>query len=306
MPKLLIVDDAGTDRAKAAGIAARWMDCCVLEADNGKSALDQIELHLPDIVLTDLHMPEMDGLELVSAVRSDYPHIPVILMTGMGSEEIAASALLRGAASYVPKLQLARDLLPTLTQVHNTALVAHTQFRLMHYMTDTATTFTLPNDRQFINICINQFLNMLRCMPLGDETERLRIGIALQEALDNAYYHGNLEVRTCDADDSADVDQLAASRVWVEPYVHRRIHVHANITRAKATFLIRDDGPGFDVAGMTAGMTAGNGTGGTTSLAARGRGRGITLMKSIMDEVMFNDRGNEVTLVRHAVSEDND
>jgi CheY-like chemotaxis protein/anti-sigma regulatory factor (Ser/Thr protein kinase) len=296
MPKILIVDDASTDRARVAGIASRWLDCCILEADNGKSALDQIEMHLPDLVLTDLHMPEMDGLKLVSAVKDDYPHIPVILMTGQGSEEIAARALREGAASYVPKMQLADNLINTLTQVHNTAQIAHSQSRLMHYMTDTRTTFVIPNDRQFLSVCINQLLNMLRCMPLGDETERMRVGIALQEALDNAYYHGNLEVGRSVNGDSAELDRLAESRVWVEPFVHRRIHVTTNINRERATFVIRDDGTGFDTAFVAnADRVAGDGG---------RRGRGITLMMSIMDDVTFNDAGNEVTMVRNAVTAD--
>jgi CheY-like chemotaxis protein/anti-sigma regulatory factor (Ser/Thr protein kinase) len=297
VPKILIVDDASTDRARVAGIASRWLDCCILEADNGKSALDQIEMHLPDLVLTDLHMPEMDGLELVSAVRDDYPHIPVILMTGQGSEEIAAKALRRGAASYVPKLQLAENLIDTLTQVHKTAQVAQAQSQLMHYMTDTATSFTLPNDRKFISICINQILNMLRCLPLGDETERLRIGIALQEAFDNAYFHGNLEVHPHAANGSPDPIQVALERENSEPWMHRRIHVYVAIDRRRAEITVRDDGDGFDVAAAGSSPSE-DGT--------QGGGRGITLMRSIMDEVAYNEAGNEVTMIRYAVQGDDE
>jgi anti-sigma regulatory factor (Ser/Thr protein kinase) len=139
---------------------------------------------------------------------------------------------------------------------------------------------------------------MLRCLPLGDETERMRIGIALQEALDNAYYHGNLEVGRRDSHEPTDVDELAAFRVWVEPFVHRRIHVHADINRERARFVIRDDGSGFDISAVKA-------TDGVAKAGA-GRGRGITMMKSIMDEVIYNEKGNEVTLVRNAVLPDDD
>ena len=56
----------------------------------------------------------MDGLQLVQAIRSKYPGMPVILMTAHGSEDIAIQALQKGAASYVPKKSLARDLAETL------------------------------------------------------------------------------------------------------------------------------------------------------------------------------------------------
>ena len=75
---------------------------------DGREALAAIQRDPPDLVLTDLQMPEMNGLELVVAIRTTYPAIPVILMTAHGSEEIAMEALQKGAASFVPKKNLAQ------------------------------------------------------------------------------------------------------------------------------------------------------------------------------------------------------
>ena len=86
-------------------------------AGNGVEALAAMERELPHIVLTDLQMPQMDGLALVEQIREKYPEVPVVLMTRSGSEEIAVQALRSGAASYVPKRNLAADLVPTLQQV---------------------------------------------------------------------------------------------------------------------------------------------------------------------------------------------
>jgi len=295
MPKVLIVDDALTDRVRVSGIASRWMDCTILEADNGKSAMEQIAAHLPDLVLTDLHMPEMDGLELVAAVKEDFPHIPVILMTGQGNEDVAALALRQGAASYVPKVRLADDLVSTLNQVHSAAKSEQSQSHLMHYLGEASATFQLPNDPMLIRACVNHLMNMLRCLPLGDETERLRVGIAVQEAVNNAYYHGNLEVTTAAGDDHARFNEVAMSRCYEEPYMQRRISVTARINREQAEFIIRHDGPGFDF-GSVNGEDAGNDK----------RGRGMTLMESTMDEVRFSDDGTEVTMVRHAAHDECD
>ncbi len=59
-------------------------------------------------------MPDMEGLELIRKVRAEHPQISVILVTAYGSEEVAMQALRAGAANYIPKKHLARDLVPTL------------------------------------------------------------------------------------------------------------------------------------------------------------------------------------------------
>ena len=67
---------------------------------NGVEALRAIERQAPDLLLTDLEMPEMNGLKLVEAVHRRFPWVPVVLMTAFGSDEVAARALEAGAASY--------------------------------------------------------------------------------------------------------------------------------------------------------------------------------------------------------------
>ena len=66
----------------------------------------------PDIVVSDLQMPEMDGLELVETIRREHPGLPVILMTAHGSEETAIQALRKGATNYVAKRNLAASSSP--------------------------------------------------------------------------------------------------------------------------------------------------------------------------------------------------
>ncbi len=296
MPKILVVDDALADRALVAGLAAKWMDSTVFQAVDGRDALTKIELHQPDVVLTDLHMPEMNGFELVTAIKREFPSIPVVLMTAQGSEEIAAQALRGGAASYVPKRRLADDLLDTLDQVRSTSLGERTHSQLMHYMTDTQTTFVLHNDLALIRHAVDQCLNMLRCMPLGDETERLRVGIALEEALENAYFHGNLEVKTEAGSDLSRYAMIATARARKAPYRDRRIHLCVQMTRTQARFDITDEGAGFDTDAWLQVETP--------APQESGHGRGIILMRSIMDKISYNDQGNEVTLIKHAVEAD--
>jgi CheY-like chemotaxis protein len=288
VPTILVVDDSAVDRRLAGALLEKQCGCAVLDAEDGTDALRQMARQLPDLVLTDLQMPGMNGLELTAAVKSEYPLVPVVLMTAQGSEDIAAQALRRGAASYVPKRNLADDLAPTVLRVLLGAHADRAHSQLMHHLETCTSTFVLDNDPALIQALVNHLQEMLRCLPLADETERLRVGVALEEALTNACFHGNLEVGKvpCAADRRA-WEELVERRRGEAPYRDRRIHVSARLSREEAVFVIRDEGPGFDVKGLPA-----------ADVAGPDAGRGVTLMRTILDEVRYNAAGNEVTLVK--------
>jgi CheY-like chemotaxis protein/anti-sigma regulatory factor (Ser/Thr protein kinase) len=291
VPTVLVVDDSEVDRRLVGGLLERQGGCKVAFAHDGKAALQHFEQAVPDLVLTDLQMPEMDGLALVAAIKGEFPLTPVILMTAQGSEDIASEALRRGAASYVPKKKLAEDLIDTVERVLAAAREDRTHSRLMHHLTECDAQFVIGNDLTLIRALVSYLQQLLRCVPLGDETERLRVGIAIEEALKNAYYHGSLEVTTgAGWPQRKAIEQIARERLFEEPYRNRRIDVEAKVSRSEARFVIRDEGPGFNAAQLP--DPAGPESHGKTS------GRGIILMRTIMDEVSYNADGNEVTLVK--------
>jgi len=290
MPTVLVVDDSPIDQRLAGGLLEKHFDCDVAYAADGKQALAHVTQCVPDLVLTDLQMPGMNGLELVAALKSDYPFVPVILMTAQGSEDIAAQALRRGAASYVPKRRLADDLPATVQRILLGSYEDRGHSQLMHHLESSESVFVLGNDLDAIRALVNHVQEMLRCLPLGDETERLRVGVALEEALQNAYYHGNLEIG--EGTSKADCEQLAGERLTETPYRDRRVRATIKVSRTEAIFIIRDDGSGFDVSKLP--------TGADLPADDRAAGRGVVLMRSIMDEVRYNEAGNEVTLVRRA------
>ena len=85
MPKILVIDDSAVDRRLAGGLLEKagedLPDVQVIYAPNGKEALITIARESPDLVLTDLQMPEMNGLEVVEEIKRRHASIPVILMT---------------------------------------------------------------------------------------------------------------------------------------------------------------------------------------------------------------------------------
>ena len=291
MPTILVVDDLASDRRLAGALLETNSDWDIIYASDGKEALTQLELHIPDLVVTDLMMPEMDGLELVKHVKSEYPLIPVILMTAKGSEEIAVQALNLGAASYVTKRGLAQDLHDTAERVLTVAREDRSYLRLMHRMTKHESTFVVENDLSLIFSLVGYLQQAVRCMWLGDETVRLRVGVAVEEALLNAYYHGNLEVpKDLRVEDRATYYQLAQQRCQESPYRDRRLAIDVNLSRSEAVYIIRDEGQGFDPASLPDPTDPVN--------LDKVTGRGLLLMRTFMDDVQFNARGNEVTLTK--------
>ena len=263
----------------------------MLYAADGREALDQLELHIPDIVVTDLQMPELDGLELVKAVKEEYPLIPVIIITSQGSEEVAVQALQQGAASYVPKSALAQDLEETVERVLAVSHEERSQSKLMRRMSDNECSFVLENDLSLIFSLVSFLRSTVRCMRYCSETDHLRIGIALEEALLNAYYHGNLEIGS----ELREVDhkayyELARQRCDEETYRDRRIYLQAKLSQSEAVFVIRDEGAGFDPSVLPDPTDPVN--------LERPSGRGVLLMKTFMDEVNYNDVGNQVEMIK--------
>jgi anti-sigma regulatory factor (Ser/Thr protein kinase) len=128
-------------------------------------------------------------------------------------------------------------------------------------------------------------------MDIGDETARLRIGVALHESLTNAIYHGNLEVSSdLRQEDERHFYELARMRRGLDPYQSRRVEVRTTVDRCAVTFVIHDEGPGFDVAALDRPIDL--------EAVMRVGGRGLLLIRTFMDEVLHNSTGNEITLIK--------
>ena len=300
MPHILVVDDSQVDRTLVGGLLRKTEGVEVSFASNGSEALDQIRQSRPDVVVTDLQMPEKDGLELVTAIRVHYSDIPVILMTAHGSETLAVEALEQGASSYVPKSQLGEKLIDTVEEVFALARADRTYERLIACLDRSLMEFSLENDAELTDPLVDFVQQIVAGMNICDPTGRYRIGVALKEALLNALYRGNLEISFEQMQQAREELLIGSGLDRIEqrrreaPYKDRRIHVRISIQENQAMFVIRDEGPGFDVASLPPPRELG-------ALEPQ-RGRGLVLMRTFMDEVTFNDRGNEVTMIKRRES----
>jgi CheY-like chemotaxis protein len=295
MPTVLIVDDSSTDRLRAGGLLNQISDLQIEYAVDGSDALIKMELHVPDMVITDMDMPELNGLELVAVIRKAYPVVPVVLMTSRGSEDIAVQALRAGASSYVPKRMLGPQLADTVRQVFAIARDDRGRRRLMRRLCSQQMEFAIGNDSELISSLVFYLQECAANTGVCDEADRVRTGVALQEALTNACFHGNLEVSSSlrEIDHRAFYD-LARERMSLAPYAERLIRVNARFTPDEACICIEDEGPGFDRTLLPDPTDPIN--------LERPCGRGLLLMRTFMDEVTYNAIGNQVTLIKRRKS----
>lgn len=291
MTLVLIVDDSPLDRALAGGILGKGLDCRVIFAEDGAAGLQSIRDHRPDLVVTDMQMPVMNGLQMVAAARKEGVQAPIILMTAIGSEELAIEALQAGASSYVAKRSLSKRLLETARMVLSEAKEDREENLLMNRLRLNSESFQLNNRVEECRSLSKYLQKRMAQIWNLDQSTRLRIGLVLEEALLNALYHGNLEVSSSlkESSDSSFYD-LASQRQNELPYKNRSIEIDVQTTTEETRFVIRDGGPGFDVKSLPDPTDPENLT--------RPSGRGVMLMHAFMDEVQYNEKGNEVTLVK--------
>ena len=291
MTRVLVVDDCAVDRTLAGEILKKEAGFIIDYARSGEEALQQIERAVPELVLTDLQMPRIDGLQLVSAVREKYPRVPIILMTSQGSEEIAFRALQLGAASYVPKTFLHDGLWDTVRKVLQASVSQGYHQKALQCLARSDRVFSLANDPSLFTPLIVHFQEECEALGICNRADRVRLGVGLGEALANAMFHGNLELSSSLRETDSDAYHiLAETRRRESPYQDRRIEIEVRLARGRAVFVIRDEGPGFDPRALPDPTDPAN--------LEKVTGRGILLMQAFMDHVGFNARGNEVTMVK--------
>lgn len=269
-------------------------------AENGRIALESLADSIFDVVVTDLEMPEVNGLELVETMQVDFEHIPAILITNRGSEELAAEALRKGAASYVPKTHLKTLLCDAVTDVLGVIRTDASYAKLIATLQKNVFVFDLPNDGQLINPLVGLMIQVVSGMNTLGGVQLVRLGVAIEHAVLNAMYRGNLELgRDQTPSDQAIIYDDATSeeiqeRLATSPYRDRKVYVEVTATLEDVRVTVRDEGNGFDTSIVPCPKKP-------DVLESEG-GRGLVMMSSFVDELQFNDKGNEVTLVKRSKS----
>ena len=288
MPTILIVDDTAVDRRLAGGLLEHTPDLEVIYANDGQEALDKLATAPTNLVVTDLQMPSVDGLELLNRMAEEYPEIPVVLMTAHGSENVAAQALASGAASFVPKRDLAENLLETV--LHVLALSqSESQFKkLVQCATKTDFEFSLKNEGELIEPLLEMIQQVIEGQGILSHRGQVQVGVALENAITNAMFRGNLELSR--EEHPVLSPEPVYERLADKKYADRRVYFRALITPEKASFTFHDEGPGFDIDNLPSADDP--------ESFRDNIGRGLVLIQAFMDEVQFSENGRKLEMTK--------
>jgi DNA-binding NarL/FixJ family response regulator len=118
--RILTVDDHPMLREGIAAVLASEQDMLlVAEASNGREAIEQFRANRPDVTLMDVQMPEVNGIDAIVKIREEFPDARIIVLTTYSGDVQASRAFKAGAAGYLLKNMLRKELIETIRTVHS-------------------------------------------------------------------------------------------------------------------------------------------------------------------------------------------
>ena len=168
--RILAVDDHVLVREGIAVLLSTEPDMAlVAEASNGREAIQQFRANRPDITLMDLQMPEMNGLDAITAIRGESPDAKIIVLTTYKGDVQILRALKAGARGYLLKNTIHRELLDTIRAVHagKKALSPEASYEIAEHATDDALT---PAE-----------INVLRLIAAGNANKQIADQLSITE-----------------------------------------------------------------------------------------------------------------------------
>jgi len=141
----------------------------VAEASNGREAIQQFRAHRPDVTIMDLQMPEMNGLDAITAIRGEFPDAKIIVLTTYKGDVQILRALKAGAQGYLLKNTIHKELLDTIRAVHagKKALSPEASYEIAEHATDDALT---PAE-----------INVLRLIAAGNANKQIADQLSITE-----------------------------------------------------------------------------------------------------------------------------
>ncbi|PCI27480.1 MAG: hypothetical protein COB67_08410 [SAR324 cluster bacterium] len=259
-----------------------------IEAENGQEALDLLEQREVDLILTDIRMPVMDGMELIRKVRRDHLDIPIVVMSSFSDEKTILQALREGANNFLRKPtnihEFERVILPILHNLEQKKAHAFDAQSIRQLSGE----LSLNNEISLISGTVEYLLQPLQSGPFAPRMHSLKI--ALYETLINAIEHGNLEITQEEKEATLKnnrFNHLYQERFRNPVFRNRQILIRYEYQPHHVSFTIQDEGKGFNWAAQA---------NSPTSLFSKS-GRGIALTRIYVDEMIYNEKGNQVMLM---------
>jgi len=286
--RVVIVDDEPEIRASLAQIVKHEDLIPDVYAD-GRKALEALQDYHDDVVLviTDIRMPHLDGLEFMSLASRDFPDTPFIVTSGHGTKKEIIQALKQGALDYFEKPFDLKEISASIRRVRRLADEGYKTIQVYRNLIEKRLVFKITNDIALVQPLVSGLADEIKLscrIPLS-QLPGIRMG--LYELVVNAIEHGNLELGA-ELKDQPDYLDLLRQRALEPGFSARRVTLEVIIAAGSFTCMIMDQGPGFDWHLLPDPTDPEN--------LFKPYGRGVVMAINFFDEFFYNETGNQVTV----------
>lgn len=285
--KILIVDDDESTLAHLENLLANE-GYETLTAAGGEAALALFIEYAPALVITDILMPEMDGLELLSAIRERSAETIVIMNTILGSERHAVKALRSRANDYLHKPVDPPALLRLIRKYASSIETGRRGRQLTHCIDRRELVLNLDNCLDLVPEVALYLAGQAGGVLSSDDLPMIRLGLI--ELITNAIEHGNLGVgkamKTTILEAWGDYRAFLQERQRDPRLGRRQVTIHSRIDRETCEWVITDEGEGFDWRALPLEFSS--------ETLFDSHGRGVLLSRLQFDELQFFGAGNVV------------
>jgi DNA-binding NarL/FixJ family response regulator len=201
--KVLTVDDHPLLREGIASVIDRQRDMMLVgEATNGQEAIQCFRMHRPDVTLMDLRLPDMNGIDAIIAIRRDFSNACIVVLTTYRGDVQAMRAFKAGAAGYLLKNMLRKELIDTIRFVHGgrRRIPPEIAAELAAHVTDDSLS--------------NREIQVLRSVAMGNSNKIIASELEISEATVKAHVRSVLS--KLDANDRTHAVTIALQRGFIE------------------------------------------------------------------------------------------
>jgi YesN/AraC family two-component response regulator len=285
MKILIVEDDFGSREFLYNLIKLEGYD--VEKACDGEEGIEVYHNYNPDLVISDIQMPKMDGLEMLSKLRSEKSDTIFIITTAFGSEDYAIEALRHGANNYLKKPIDKKSLLGLIkkykTIVDSRKLAKKAEGKVI----EKELRIEFKTHFEHIPSIVSQLISEIGFKI--DDSDKTNIELGLDELITNSIEHGNLEItydEKVEASDNNTILDLYKERMSRPELAERKIIVDFKQKVGFVEWLITDEGKGFDWSAIP------DPTKGAQLMELNGRG--IFITNFLFDEMQYLGKGNQV------------
>lgn len=297
LPTILVVDDEEVIRITIQKKLSR-IGFNVISFEKGEDLLYYLKNadRNADLIITDIKLRKMDGIELLRRINSMDQPVPVLIISGHGNVEDAIRALRYGASDYIRKPFDINDLTSSVRSILKRKFEKKLSENLARYKLYEKSVLEIPNDGELINTVSFNYTKDLVSSGLFNYTTATNISLSLQEAISNAMYHGNFEIDSSvrDGGGMKEFNNEIEKRKDLSPYSDRVVKVTYELTPDYVLYEVEDEGPGFNHLTLPDPRDPEN--------FFKNSGRGLLIIRIHMDEVTWHGRGNIIRMKKYKVN----